>query len=526
MSQSPQASAPEGDAYEWFVRGRALYEAGSAGAAAQLLTRALEVEPEARSIREMLARALFDAGRYADSAREFESLVELGPDDHYAQFGAGLANWRLSRLTAAAEHLAIAAAMRPGLRHYRDARDQVRATIRARGLAGRTSDGPLSWAEAVAGSAQGTDAHPAGPSPLPTISPAAADEEGATTGLTLSRSHDVVLLDLDGVVYRGAQAVPHAVQCIRAAVGQGVHAAYVTNNASRTASEVAEHLNELGLQVRVEDVVTSAQAGAALICAVVPAGARVLAVGGDGVPVALAAEGLTPVRPRELAGGAPAVVAVLMGYGPDVGWADLAEVSYAVADGAAFYASNTDLTLPTGRGIAPGNGTLVAAVVTATGVTPTVAGKPYSPLLRQSIERTGARSPLVVGDRLDTDIEAANRLGLPSLLVLTGVTDVPVLLAAEPQHRPRYVAADLRGLLGRGRLVRPGAAAWLDERSALQVRLDQQWEDSADPLGRLRAAAAVCWAGRDQGRSVTWSDEVLAALSTDVDHALTGGSGP
>ena len=123
------------------------------------------------------------------------------------------------------------------------------------------------------------------------------------------------------------------------------------------------------------------------------------------------------------------VAAVMLGYGPDVSWRDLADAGYAVAGGAAFVATNTDLTIPTRSGIGPGNGAMVAAVTAATGVTPEVAGKPFSPLLSQTIERTAAQQPLVVGDRLDTDIEAAVRLDLPSLLVLTGVTDVAALLA-------------------------------------------------------------------------------------------------
>jgi HAD superfamily hydrolase (TIGR01450 family) len=303
---------------------------------------------------------------------------------------------------------------------------------------------------------------------------------------------------------------------------------------------VARNLRELGLVVDADDVVTSAQAAAALILDRVPAAARVLAVGGPGVPAALEAVGLTVVRPHELteaaskaaseaatdsADSGSEVAAVLMGYGPDVGWKDLAEAAYAVGDGAVFVASNTDLTVPTDRGVAPGNGALVAAVATATGRNPIVAGKPFSPLLQKSIERTGARTPLVVGDRLDTDIEAATRLGLPSLLVLTGVTDVPGLLAATVAHRPTYVAADLRGLLARGRLVCASPAAQLSEDGALQLSELDDSTAAADPLLRLRAAAAACWAAADQGRAVTWSEAAVAALAADVDRALSGGSG-
>lgn len=112
-----------------------------------------------------------------------------------------------------------------------------------------------------------------------------------------------------------------------------------------------------------------------------------------------------------------------------------------------WFASNTDLTIPSGRGIAPGNGAAVEVVRIATGAEPQVAGKPLPPMHRETVLRTGAKRPIVVGDRLDTDIEGAFNGGVDSLLVLTGVTDGARLLAAEPRHRPTYVDADLRGLL-------------------------------------------------------------------------------
>jgi ribonucleotide monophosphatase NagD (HAD superfamily)/DNA-binding HxlR family transcriptional regulator len=255
------------------------------------------------------------------------------------------------------------------------------------------------------------------------------------------------------------------------------------------------------------------EAGARLLRDRLGADLDVLAVGGPGVAAALRAEGLVPVAPDAPAG---EVAAVLMGYGPDVGWRDLAAASYAGEAGALFVATNTDLTLPTDAGVAPGNGSLVAAVVTATGVDPVVAGKPFHPLLAETIERTGAAAPLVVGDRLDTDIEAANRMSLPSLLVLTGVTDVATLLRAPVLQRPRYLAADLRGLLARGRRILPGDGVSLAD-ATLQVTGPA---DPTDPLARVRAAAALCWAAADQDRDVTVPDDALDALATDVDTAL------
>ncbi len=312
---------------------------------------------------------------------------------------------------------------------------------------------------------------------------------------------DALLLDLDGVVYVGPGAVAHAVESIAAAVARGVVAAYVTNNAARPPSVVADHLRELGLHVEDADVVTSAQAAAREVAARVPASSRVLAVGGPGVAEALRACGLEPVT---LASEGPA--AVLMGYGPDVSWRELAQASYAVGAGALFVATNTDLTIPTAEGIAPGNGTLVAAVSAATGRQPIVAGKPFAPLMRESVERVRARAPLVVGDRLDTDVEAGHASGIPSLLVLTGVTDVGALLAAERHRRPTYLAADLRGLL-----AAPDVLA-----------LEQIDGDVADDgLADLRDGCRRAWSAQDEGRVDPTTPDDVRRWSADVVAALT-----
>ncbi|OII67010.1 HAD-IIA family hydrolase, partial [Streptomyces sp. CC77] len=267
---------------------------------------------------------------------------------------------------------------------------------------------------------------------------------GASTRV-LSEAYDTALLDLDGVVYAGPEAVPHAVEALAVARAGGMHLAYVTNNALRTPEAVAAHLTELGVPAAAGDVVTSAQAVARLIAEHVPQGSRVLVVGGEGLRVALRERGLVPV---ESADDDPA--AVVQGYGgPDLPWGRFAEAAYAVARGVPWFASNTDLPVPGARGIGPGNGAAVEVVRIATGgvAEPVVAGKPLPPMHRETVLRTGAQRPLVVGDRLDTDIEGACNGGVDSLLVLTGVTDPAGLLAAVPEHRPTYVDADLRGLL-------------------------------------------------------------------------------
>jgi len=266
---------------------------------------------------------------------------------------------------------------------------------------------------------------------------------------------DVILLDLDGVVYIGPHAVPGAPEVIAELVRGGVRCCYVTNNASRTPAQVAEHLRALGLPAADDDVITSSQAGAAIVAELVPSG-EVLAVGGEGVRAALVERGFEPVRTFS-----DRTLAVMQGYGPDVGWADLAEATFAVRAGLPWVATNLDRTFPTPRGPAPGNGSLVGVVAATAGRQPdAVAGKPEPALFAEALRRTGGQRPLVVGDRLDTDIAAASRLGIPSLLVLTGICDASQANAAVGEQIGTYVAPDLRALLPGGELHPwPGVAA-------------------------------------------------------------------
>ncbi|NUS10283.1 MAG: HAD-IIA family hydrolase [Streptomyces sp.] len=319
----------------------------------------------------------------------------------------------------------------------------------------------------------------------------------------LDTAYDTALLDLDGVVYAGGDAIAHAVESLAAAAGHGMRLAYVTNNAARTPQAVAEHLTHLGVPAAAEDVITSAQAVARLVAEEVPAGSKVLAVGGEGLSAALRERGLVPV---ESAADGPA--AAVQGYGPELRWSQLAEMAYAVNAGVPWFASNTDLTIPSARGIAPGNGAAVEVVRIATGGTPRVAGKPLPPMHRETVIRTGARRPLVVGDRLDTDIEGAYAGGVDSLLVLTGVTTAAALLAARPEHRPTYVARDLRGLLVPHPGVtrdgdRAGCGGWAAGPSGGALGLT----GSGDPVDGLRALCAAAWSRPDLDAS-----KALAAL--------------
>lgn len=253
------------------------------------------------------------------------------------------------------------------------------------------------------------------------------------------KGYDGLFVDLDGVVYRGHREVPYAVAALNS---YAARALYVTNNASRTPATVAEQLAGFGLRVLPEDVVTSAQAAVAEVARMVPAGSRILVTGGEGLRTAVHEAGL------KITTHADESDAVVQGYSPDLGWVDLAEAAYAVARDIPWVASNTDMSVPTARGIAPGNGTLVAAVVSATGRTPIVTGKPHRPIMDLARERSGARNPLVIGDRLDTDIDAAHNAGLDSLMVLTGVNTWRDLLDWPVDRLPTKVAPDLRVLNG------------------------------------------------------------------------------
>ncbi|GGJ03085.1 HAD hydrolase-like protein [Streptomyces brasiliensis] len=329
------------------------------------------------------------------------------------------------------------------------------------------------------------------------------------SGQALSAAYDTALLDLDGVVYAGGDAIAHAVESLAIARSSGMHLAYVTNNALRTPDAVAGHLTELGIPTGAGDVITSAQAVARLISEQVPQGARVLVVGGEGLRVALRERGLEPV---ESADDDPAAVA--QGYGgPELTWGRFAEACYAVARGVPWFASNTDLTIPSGRGIAPGNGAAVEVVRIATGAEPQVAGKPLPPMHRETILRTGAGRPLVVGDRLDTDIEGAFNGGVDSLLVLTGVTDGAQLLAAPPEHRPTYVDADLRGLLTGQPDVTPkgdgfGCGGWTATAGADRLELVGEGE----ALDGLRALCAAAWTAAGEGSCELDGGKALARL--------------
>ncbi|MFB9312263.1 HAD-IIA family hydrolase [Nocardioides plantarum] len=305
------------------------------------------------------------------------------------------------------------------------------------------------------------------------------------------------MLDLDGVVYVGPQAVPGAPEHLAAARDQGMGVAFITNNASRPPGAVAEHLGELGVPATAADVVTSAQAAAGVLLERLGEGARVVLLGTTGLAEALYERGLVAVGVEDDAD------AVVSGYGPQVPWGDIMRAAVRIRDGLWWVASNTDGTIPTPYGAAPGHGVLVDTVRRFTGVEPTVAGKPARPLLDETVRRVGGDRPLMVGDRLDTDIEGARNVGIDSLLVLTGVTGLAELVAAREGERPSYVGLDLRALTEPqpapehvdGGWVLGGWTGSVDE-GALRV----EGAGSADDWWRVVAVAA--WNALDESGDV------------------------
>nr|WP_218844969.1 HAD-IIA family hydrolase [Microbacterium pseudoresistens] len=305
---------------------------------------------------------------------------------------------------------------------------------------------------------------------------------------------DVVLADLDGVVYAGAGAIPHAIDSL-VEVQRTRRLAYITNNASRTDAAVAAHLSELGLVAAPDDVVTSPQAAMRLLAGRLPAGARILVVGGEGLVVEVEKAGFVVTRSAE-----DAPQAVVQGFSPEVGWKDLAEAAFALKvpedeGGIPWIATNNDWTIPQERGLAPGNGTLVSAVHTAVGRLATVAGKPETPIFEEAVARYGATRPLFIGDRLDTDILGACRAGIASALVVTGVDRPKHILAAPEGSRPTYILGDLRELhepypqaqvSGDAVTVRD-ATVRIDGPDVVIVRAGSR------PIDLLRAGAAAIW---------------------------------
>jgi glycerol 3-phosphatase-2 len=316
-------------------------------------------------------------------------------------------------------------------------------------------------------------------------------------GETLAESHDLVMFDLDGVVYLDGHAVPGAADGIRASRHVGATVAFITNNASRTSEQVAAHLRELGIDADTDDVVTSSQAAARLLRTRHGDGAPIAVLGADGLLEALREQDLEPVDVD-----VDRAVAIVSGYAPEVRWKTIMLAAVRIRNGLPWVATNTDPTLPTGEGPAPGHGALVKMISGFAGVTPVVAGKPEKPLFDETVRRVGGTRPLMVGDSLHTDIAGAHNAGTDSLLVMTGVTDLAGLAEASSAQRPTWIGHDLSALGREGCSAEAGSGVWqADEWTARVTEGRLQVEGEGSPDAWWTCVASAAWAHLDTAGS-------------------------
>jgi glycerol-1-phosphatase len=319
----------------------------------------------------------------------------------------------------------------------------------------------------------------------------------------LAERYELALVDLDGVAYRGHDPIENAAAGLMGARARGMRLVFVTNNASREPESVADQLTGLGIPTGADEVMTAAQAAAGVLATRLDPGAKVLVVGGAGLVTAVTAAGFTVVTSAD-----DEPEAVAQGFAPEVGWPQLAEAAYAVQRGAWHVASNLDLSLPTARGFAPGNGSLVGAVRAATGVTPDSAGKPAPTMYHLAVERAGASSTLVIGDRLDTDLAGARSGGYVGLHVLTGVSSGRDAVLAHPGERPHMLGADLLSVLVPHPEPERSAEGWWTTRGAGarvvggRLELAPSGTDDDAVVDLARSACAAAWGAVDAGQPV------------------------
>lgn len=255
----------------------------------------------------------------------------------------------------------------------------------------------------------------------------------------LADPYDAILLDLDGVLYRWPEPIGGAAESVQALRDGGKRIAFVTNNSSRTPTQVAERLASVGVLAKPEEIVTSALATATLLAERGVGSAFV--VGEEGLLEALGDAGIRVVDAS--ADGADVVV---VGFDRGADYTKLKDAAALVERGAPLVASNADPSFPAPGGESwPGAGALLAAIETTTGTRGQVVGKPEPPLFERALASAGGGRPLVVGDRLDTDIAGAEGLGWDSALVLTG--DARREDVERSKWKPTFIIDDLSGLV-------------------------------------------------------------------------------
>jgi 4-nitrophenyl phosphatase len=247
-----------------------------------------------------------------------------------------------------------------------------------------------------------------------------------------------LVIDMDGVLWRGDEPMPGLPAFFAFLRQKDIAFVLATNNSSRTPEQYAAKLARFGVQVPVESLLTSALVSAVYLADVAPPGSRVYVIGEEGIQRALKEQGFILDGER--------ADYVVVGWDRNLSWDKLATASLLIHDGAGFVGTNPDTTYPTERGPVPGNGALLAALQTATGVEPVVIGKPEPWMYREALRRMDAtpENTAMIGDRLDTDIAGAARAGLTTVLTLSGIATEEDLTSAS--IRPDLVCADIREL--------------------------------------------------------------------------------
>ena len=300
--------------------------------------------------------------------------------------------------------------------------------------------------------------------------------------------YDVVLCDLDGVIYEGTHSIKDAPETINKLLSSSIPVGYVTNNSSRKPETIAEQLAGFGIQTSADNVIGSAKTGVEILSTLIPAGAKVFVVGGEGLRSRVVEAGFELVTSSD---DKPA--GVIQGFDPSVAWTDLAEASYSIANGAKWVATNQDWTIPREKGIAPGNGTLVSAVHTAVGQLPIFAGKPEPAIYKTAVEHFGAKQALFVGDRIDTDIRGANRAGIDSVLVMTGISTRKEVLGVKKEDRPTFIIGTMAELLRDYDLPKKTKRGFACKEAEVELLGNKVVVTHGDPksMAALRAACAV-----------------------------------
>jgi 4-nitrophenyl phosphatase len=253
-----------------------------------------------------------------------------------------------------------------------------------------------------------------------------------------------LILDMDGVIWRGDAPLGDLPAIFSRIRERGLKFVFATNNGTRTSEQYVTRLSNLGVEAEPWQVITSAQALSYALTLKFPRGTKIFMIGGDGVRKALEEKGYEIVSVEN----APTAQAVVMGIDTEITFQKMSEATYLVRRGIPFYATNPDKTFPTPRGEIPGAGAWYSVIVTATGVEPIVAGKPFPFLMELSLEKLGTprEASLVVGDRIETDIAGGQAVGCPTALVLSGVSTLEQANNWRPA--PDIIIDDLSQLIG------------------------------------------------------------------------------